>query len=203
MQIPDISVSEILKKLQSFEDEIGRVSSKGETSKSVNLIRSVFDATPNALSWINIGRPDQQQLLNETKAGVLVVGMETNSCCPEQTLLMCENPKLVFSIIVSIWCREKVSGIHPSSIINPKAKIGENVTIGANCVIGEAEILENTFISDSCSLQWCTRRENVTIGSGTNWLDRIRLCHLQIRLKIQFPLGGVIIEDDRIGANSC
>ena len=209
MKITQVLVSDILNKIQKYEDEVGKVTSRGEHLRSVNSIQPAFEAEPEALSWINIGRPDQQKILDETKADVLVVGTEINFDNPsKKTLLICDNPKLVFSIIVSLLvAEENFAGIHPSAVIDPNAKIGDQVTIGANCFIGEVTILEKTFISDGCSLHDGVHiGRNVTIGPGTRigWAG-YGYADGKSGVKIQFPhIGGVQIEDDvEIGANSC
>ena len=55
------------------------------------------------------------------------------------------------------------SGVHPSAVVDPSAKIGANVAIGPLAVIGpEAVIGDNSVIGPHCHVGW-----SVTLGAGT------------------------------------
>lgn len=204
-----MTVTDIIVKMKNFENELGQVLVKGDHLRCVSAIASAFDAHSSALSWINIGRTDQQKILDETKAGVLVVGTEIDfDISNEKTLLICENPKLVFSKIVSICApRKNLSGIHPSALIDPEAQIGDGVTIGAHCVIGKVNIGANTIIEDNVTL-----KDKVNIGNNVVIMSGARLgndgfgyAESKNGQKIHFPhIGGVYIADNvEIGANTC
>ena len=85
-----------------------------------------------------------------------------------------KNPRLDFVKTVQEFFTEEMSHkIHPKSIIESGAKIGENVAIGAHSIIDpEVEIMENTFIGRNVVISGqikigknCVIKDNATIGS--------------------------------------
>ncbi len=121
--------------------------------------------------------------------------------------LECENPRLIFSLIVNATiCNEKKSGIHSSAVIHPNAEIHPSAYIGPNSYIGQSSIGEGTvlhgniFVHDGVSIgKNCSIDANTVIGAdGFGHVKDIN------NDWVKFPhLGGTIIEDNvEIGANT-
>ena len=59
------------------------------------------------------------------------------------------------------------TGIHPTAVVDPSARVGEGVSIGAFTLVGpDVEIGDGTFVGPHCSVQGPTRigRENRIVG---------------------------------------
>ena len=145
----------------------------------------------------------------------------------EATLISHQNPYFAFCQILSIYFNpnSKKTGIHPQSVIDPSAEIGEDsyigpfVRIGANVKIGSgAQIHERVSIAEGTIIgKEATLFPGVTIYSLTQIGDRFT-AHAGsvigsdgfgfapingVYMKIP-QVGCVIIEDDvEIGANCC
>jgi UDP-3-O-[3-hydroxymyristoyl] glucosamine N-acyltransferase len=118
------------------------------------------------------------------------------------------NPKVSFIKVINEFFVEKLPHrIHPTAVIEPGAKIGENVGIGAHAFIGsEVEIRKDTLIGCNVVMTGdvrvgrnCVIKDNATIGSESFsfWYD-------EEDTPIHFPQIGKIIIGDYvwIGSNS-
>lgn len=103
------------------------------------------------------------EYLPQVHAGAVIVEKEVPA--GDNTLIIVENPRLAFSqLLVLFHPRQSVTrGIHPTAIIDPSARIGDDVAvmpyafIGKNVEIGRGvTIYPNVFIGD-----------HVKIGDGT------------------------------------
>ena len=102
-------------------------------------VRDVADfavASPDSLSYAE----SERQLKEPTEAGALIV---PSGIDPGRPAIRCENPKLGFTRAIALLHPPKpfVPGIHPSAIIDEKAKVGSGVSVGPAASIGpEADI---------------------------------------------------------------
>lgn len=103
------------------------------------------------------------EYLPQVHAGAVIVEKEVPA--GDNTLIVVENPRLAFSqLLVLFHPRQSVTrGIHPTAIIDPSARIGDDAAvmpyafIGKNVEIGRGvTIYPNVFIGD-----------HVKIGDGT------------------------------------
>lgn len=91
-----------------------------------------------------------QQQLQDSKAGVVLLNVETKPLCPMNCLaVVVKNPYLSFAKLTRFFAYQAdiLPNIHPTASVACTAVIGENVIIGAYCVIGE-----NVIIGDNCRL---------------------------------------------------
>ncbi len=102
-----------------------------------------------------------------------------------KTLLQHENPKLAFAMAARIL-REATpiaSGIHPSAIVAPLARIAPGVSIGPYAVVGEdvhigegSQIGAHTVISAGCWIgQDCRVHPRVTLYAGVRIGHRVEI----------------------------
>ena len=94
---------------------------------------------------------DEINNLSSTKAKAALVPLGVN--IDGFTTIEVERPRLAMMKLISMFYEEPKlnEGIHPSAVIAPTAKIGQNVQIGANVVIAEnAQIGDNTKILANC-----------------------------------------------------
>jgi len=128
---------------------------------------------------------EEIQNLNSSKAKValvpLGVSIETIST------IEVERPRLAMMKLLHLFYEapDTPSGIHPSAIVHPEAKLGQNVSIGANVFIGrEAKIGDNTKILPNCYIgkrtqigDNCLFHANCTIGDFIKIGNRVVLNH--------------------------
>lgn len=181
----------------------------GSTENVVfNNVKALERADASSLVFIAKGRVDKLDVLESTKAKVVIIDCsDLHVSKPGKTLILVDDPKLVFSKIANKYFDETIEYlIHPSAVIHPQAIIHERVKIGPNCVIGRGEIGEGTIIHGNVYIfDDFVIGKNVTInpgsvigaeGFGFNRDDSAR--------GVQFPhFGRTIIEDDvHIGSNT-
>ncbi len=107
--------------------------------------------------------------------------------------IIVDNPRLAFAkVLAEFFVEKKKFGIGQFTVIDPTAKIGNNVIIGNSCTIGRnveigdySEIRNNVIITDNVKIgRFCLIRSNSVIGEEgfgfENELDGtpIRIPHL-------------------------
>lgn len=166
----------------------------------------------NTLDWVNPRKDNAQFLAEASTAKVLLVGSNVEYTDVMQqkrkTLLIVKDPYLAIAKIGNaFFVKKEAPMIHPTAIISPKAKIGDNVFIGAYSVIGEASIGDNSHISSNVRIyddttigQNCFVKEGAVLG-GAGFGFEID----EEGNHFRFPqIGGVIIGNHvEIGANTC
>lgn len=90
-----------------------------------------------------------------------------------------ERPRLAMMKLITMFYEEPQTneGIHPTAVIHPEAKIGENVSLGPNVVLAKGAVIgDNTKILANCYIG-----NNAVIGSdcffhpGVNVGDRVQV----------------------------
>ena len=83
--------------------------------------KTLDDATESSLSWIATGDKSSENDLNSTYAQTIVCPNSlaiTDNLLEEKRLIVTDNPKLVFSILVRHFISPKPSGeIHPTAFV--------------------------------------------------------------------------------------
>lgn len=180
-----------------------------EDSVKFDKVRPINEADENTLVWLNPNRKDKKQLLEATRAKVIICSLdEAEHVDSNKVYVHVKEPKLVYLRIVDAYFTQKPAyGIHESAVIHPEAKIHKNVYIGPLTYVGKAVIGENTLIMGSCHIMDQTQiGKDVMIQPGTvigaEGFGYARNENGQLE---RFPhIGGVVIEDDvEIGANTC
>jgi UDP-3-O-[3-hydroxymyristoyl] glucosamine N-acyltransferase len=98
-------------------------------------------------------------------------------------LIVATQPRLAFARAARLLCPplERRSGIHPSAIVDPSARLAKSLKVEARVVIGEStEIGENTWIGAGCVIgahanigRDCELYPNVTVYAGARLGDRV------------------------------
>ncbi|MBE6376690.1 MAG: UDP-3-O-(3-hydroxymyristoyl)glucosamine N-acyltransferase [Lentisphaeria bacterium] len=137
----------------------------GDPARIINGVSGIKDAASDQLSFV--GNKKYEDQLNTTNAGIILVCKDLASASTEnRTLIVCENVDFAFAKITALFAEEPpapVIGIHPAAVVDPSAKIGQNVSIGANAVIeAGAEIADNAVIGAVCYIG-----HDAKIGAGT------------------------------------
>lgn len=98
------------------------------------------------LDWINPSKPNKQEIVEHSKARVLLVD-ESVQAIEGKTFIHVRNPKVALAEIGNNFFVDKwISKIHPTAIIHSEANIGEGCYIGPYAVIGRAVIGSCTYI---------------------------------------------------------
>jgi UDP-3-O-[3-hydroxymyristoyl] glucosamine N-acyltransferase len=173
--------------IHEAQDELAITFSKRADAKSLGLIRS-------------------------TRAGVVLCPTETpvsEFADTGKTLVAVATPRLSFLRLVQThFINPKPRGIHPTAVIDPQAKIEDDVYIGPFTYVGgECEIGRGTVIYGHVHIYPKTRiGRNVVVHAGTViGADGFGYHRNEDGELEKFPhIGGVIIGDDvEIGANTC
>lgn len=201
----DLTLNDIVNKIQCNYKIVGNYD-----KIEINNTSSIESANENSLVFISNTRIDKLELLNKTKAKLIICDIsEINSFESEKCLIIVDNPKAIFaSIINKIFNEKKINQVHPTCIIHSDAKLNKNIYIGPYSIIGNCTIEEGVEIeSNVCINDNVYIGKNVKIQSGcvigTEGFDYI----LDENGKYiqNFPqLGGVKIEENVIiGSNTC
>ncbi|MGE5706968.1 MAG: LpxD N-terminal domain-containing protein, partial [Bacteroidota bacterium] len=97
--------------------------------------------------------------------------------------LVAENPRWAMARILAFFAHPSPRGIHPASVIDPSATLGEGVSVGAHafvgpgCTIGRGTVLHpNVTVLDGVSIgEDCILYPGVTIREGCRLGDRVIL----------------------------
>ncbi len=200
---------------------------KGDPDFVVTGVSDLLHSRSAHISFVS--HPSYIYLLEKSKAGAICVSPDI-PLIEGKNYLISANPSLTFQKIVLLFfpfesIKSGFQGIHPTAVIHPTAKIGENVclhpyaiiekdvSIGARSIIGATAYIGPgvTIGVDSIIYPHVTIRErcligdrviiqpNAVIGScGFGYVTNKEGVHHK-----QEQLGIVVIEDDvEIGANT-
>ncbi len=213
----------------SLEELAKKTNSKlvGNSKHCITGVADLESATQDDASFLSNMRYHGAML--RSHAGVVVIqeGIERSD---NRNYLISENPDAAFQQLIELYRTNRAprtyfTGIHPTAVIHPTAKIGENVTICPHAVIDGGVTIENdTFIGAGSCIG-----ADVTIGAESVIYQQVTVregCHVGKRTIIQpgavigscgygfttdkmgrhtklNQVGNVSIEDDvEIGANT-
>jgi UDP-3-O-[3-hydroxymyristoyl] glucosamine N-acyltransferase len=182
----------------------------GNTNGHVRSAYPIDHADKDSLSFCRLSGPRALEMIINSKASVILCSdnLEIPELCyRDKTLIQVANPRLTFSrLLAKYFLNRPKPGIHPSAIIEEKAKISDKVYIGPQCYIGDCEIGESTIIEGRVFINSGTKigknviiHPGVVIGTAAVSFERNEVEELE-----WFPqLGGVVIEENvEIGANT-
>lgn len=169
--------------LRELADLVGGVV-KGDDSVLIRGVSGLKEAGPDEITFL--ANPKYETFVNDTRAAAIIMEKERETGKP---LIITGNPYLAFAKVAQKFSRGRHEGIgvSPQAVVDPTARIGENVSVqplvyvGRNAVIGkgtvvmagavvddDAQIGEDCFIFPNVSiLCGCRLGNRVTIHSGT------------------------------------
>jgi len=152
----------------------------GDGKKLIDGVGTLRSATASQLSFL--ANPGYRADLPATLAGAVVLKAEDADACPTNYLIA-SDPYLAYARVASVFSQRTAAepGIHPSAVIDPTARIGDQVfvgpqvVIGARCEIGEGcSIGPGTVIdADSRLGAACQIHARVCIGRGVQLGNRV------------------------------
>jgi UDP-3-O-[3-hydroxymyristoyl] glucosamine N-acyltransferase len=131
---------------------------EGNPDIKVNTVAKIEEGHEGALSFL--ANPKYEHFIYTTKSSVVLVNKDF---IPSQkitaTLIRVPDAYKAFASLLTLveQSKPKKKGIHPSAVIEPSAKVGEDVFIGAYAYLGE-----NSSVGDNCSIY-----PHVFIGDNT------------------------------------
>lgn len=173
----------------------------------IDNLAEVERVKETTLDWIKPSKPNKQENAENSKARVLLVDAVVQPI-DGKTLIVVKNPKVALAEIGNYFFVEKVmSGIHPTAIIDPEARIGNNCHIGPYTVIGKAVIGDNCVIDahvriydDVVMGHDCVVKAGAVLGGAGFGYERDEEGN-----KFRFPQIGQLIMGDyvEVGSNTC
>lgn len=173
----------------------------------IDNLADVEHVCETTLDWINPSKADKQQMVEDSKARVILVDPSIKPV-EGKTLIVVNNPKVALAEVGNHFFVAPVKpGIHPTAIIDKEAQIGQDVTIGPYCVIGKAVIGDccvldsNVRVYDDVEMgSHCVVKAGAVLGGVGFGFERDSDGNL-----FRFPQIGQLIIGDyvEIGANTC
>lgn len=147
-------------------EEISKITgaeASATTDTAITALCSLEDSQEGGICYLtSLDKPD---LLKNLKASALIVPEEAKGKeIPfKGVLFYAKEPEWAFILLMKYVdaARQKhTAGIHPTAVISPKAKLGENVSVGAYTVIEDDVVIgDDTVIFPQCYIG-----KNVTVG---------------------------------------
>jgi len=170
----------------------------------------IDQADEDSVSYCRFKDERAQKIIRASKAKVIICSNELELSEIDyrgKTIIKVTNPRLTFIRLLARYFPNKPRhGIHPSAVVDEKAKIGDRVYVGPLCNIENCEIGNDTIIESHVYIhsqvkigERVTIQPGVIIGAESIAYERNEYKELE-----HFPqLGAVLIEDDvTIGSNS-
>ncbi len=117
----------------------------GDPSLAIHRPVPAGENDPHGITFA--GNEKYLRLALESQVGAILVPPETPER-PGRNLIRCVNPRHAFGIVLALYERRPraESGIHPTAIVDPRAHLGENVSIGAYVVVAEDSVIEDEAV---------------------------------------------------------
>jgi UDP-3-O-[3-hydroxymyristoyl] glucosamine N-acyltransferase len=145
---------------------------EGNPDVKVNTVAKIEEGFEGALSFL--ANPKYEQFIYTTLSSVVLVNKDfIPSKKINATLIRVTNAYEAFASLLTMveQAKTKKKGIHPTSVIEPSARIGKDVFIGAftyigeNCIVGDgSSISAQVYLGDSAKVgKNCTLYPGVKI----------------------------------------
>lgn len=169
-------------KIEEISEIVGGILTK-VSDASIDKLLPPLLADENALA-LALSEEEIENLM-KTKAKVALVPLGVNF--EHISTIEVERPRLAMMKLLHLFydAPDAPNGIHPSAVIHPEAKIGENVSIGPNVVISRnavignnTKLLANIYIGKNSTVgENCLFHPGVNIGDNSHIGNRVILQH--------------------------
>lgn len=182
----------------------------GDPHLVIRGLAPLQSAGPDQISFLS--HPRYQSQLEVSRAACVIVNLSLASqVAGRSAAILTDDPYLYFARLTQWWRAHQraalPSGIHPSAVIHPQARVADDAVIGPLCVvergacIGSGTVLRSRVtVGEDCVIgSRCLLHSGVVIGA-----DGFGFAPNQGRWEKIEQLGSVRIGDDvEIGANTC
>jgi UDP-3-O-[3-hydroxymyristoyl] glucosamine N-acyltransferase len=182
----------------------------GDRSLRIEALAPLASAGSSHITFLSNAKL-APQLASSQAACVIVAPAMQEAAQARGACIVTADPYLYYARLTQLWKRshapERMSGIHPSAVVDPEADVHPTAWIGPLCVvergarIGAATVLmSRVTVGERCVLgERCTVQPGAVIGG-----DGFGFAPHQGRWEKIEQLGAVRIGDDvDIGANTC
>ncbi len=131
--------------IEEINSIVGGILNKVEENIKINRIASPVDADENTLALAFEERFIESLPHTKAKVALVPLGVSLDNI----STIEVERPKLAMMKILHLFYvpPDAHTGIHPSAIVHPDAKLGNDVSIGPNVVIGRGAVIgDNTKV---------------------------------------------------------
>jgi UDP-3-O-[3-hydroxymyristoyl] glucosamine N-acyltransferase len=167
---------------------------RGEPELRVSRVATLSHADRGAVSFL--ANPRYRRQMESTRATAVLVAEEHAADCPVAALID-PNPYLAYARIAELLHPQMApaSGVHPSAVVAPGARVAASATVGPLVVIeDDVDIGERVFIGPGCVVQRGAR-----IGADSRLMTRVNVC-AAVRIGQRCILHpGVVIGADGFG----
>jgi len=121
-------------RLQEIAEALG-CELRGPGDVEITGVAGIEEAGPGELTFVS--NPKYITKIAVTKAGAIILGR--NAPATSTPMLLAEDPYVAFAKAIELFYQppRPAPGVHPTAIIDPSAKLGENCSVGPFTVIGE------------------------------------------------------------------
>ena len=169
-------------KIEEITEIVGGILTK-VSDASIDKLRPPLLSDENSLALAL--SEEEIENLAKTQAKVALVPLGVNF--EHISTIEVERPRLAMMKLLHLFydAPDAPVGIHPSAVIHPEAKIGENVSIGPNVVVSRnsvignnTKLLANIYIGKNCKIgDNCLFHPGVNIGDCSQIGNRVILQH--------------------------
>lgn len=145
---------------------------RGDPQHVVSGVASLASAGPEHVAFL--ANSAWRARLRTTTAGAVILTEDDARDYPGNALIH-DNPHLCFARVADVFRPEPAiaPGIHPSAVVDPRARIAASATVGPHSVIeAEAEIGESVYVGPGCFVGAGAR-----LGAGTRLTANVTVAH--------------------------
>lgn len=147
---------------------------EGNPEVKVNTIAKIEEGHEGALSFL--ANPKYEHYIYTTNSSIVLVNRTfAPTARINATLIRVDNAYESFASLLQLvdQARPRKKGIHPAAVIEPSAKIGNDVYIGPYAYIGD-----NCLIGDGCSIYpQVYIGDNTRVGSKSTLYPGVKIYH--------------------------
>ena len=182
----------------------------GDASLAIDRIATLQSATPRCIAFLANPRYRTQLAITQA-ACVIVAPALAADAAARGAVIVTSDPYLYYARLSQWWGETaragQATGVHPSAVVEPDARIGSGVTVGALSYIGAGAVIgactriaARVVVGEGCRVgERCILHPGVVIGA-----DGFGFAPHDGRWEKIEQLGAVLIGNDvEIGANTC
>ncbi|MEO7149878.1 MAG: LpxD N-terminal domain-containing protein, partial [Rhodanobacteraceae bacterium] len=143
---------------------------RGDGGVSIHGVATLAAAQSDQLAFL--ANPRYAVQLTGTRAGAVVLREEHLAISPAPALIA-ENPYLAFAKIAALFERAPASptGVHPSAVVEPGARIAHSASIGPLCTIAANAVIEDGAVLGP----HCIVGPDCTVGAQSRLVANVAL----------------------------
>jgi len=128
-------------KFKDLVEKLGKSVTDSSDTPDLEItgVGSISTALPNSLTYADSTKYTNQLQVTQASAVILPANETLQTIALDRALawIVVPQPRLVFAQAIALFYQpfKPAPGIHPTAVIDPTARIGENVSIGAHVVI--------------------------------------------------------------------